>query len=141
MEIHDIRIFEGSIAIADYHNGLIVMDISFSDTYVVQKFTVHSIMMEMNQISHIYVETKWRSSYVLLTRISPPVYLEISLEDLRNPLFHASYNIPGQNEQYIGTGFVTSNEHYVITMVYSIEVEHPYFFFHQRSGDYMDKTH
>ena len=118
MMIHDIRIFKGKILIADFINGLIVMDILFGDTFVVEAFKVYSVMTEINRISHIHVETKWPSDVVVLTRIKPPVVFEINLSDLCNPLYYASYN-SGQDQQYSGTSYISFNEHFLVTIVYS----------------------
>ena len=103
MVIHDIQNFRGSIVIADYSNGLLVMDIVLSETFVVEAYTLHSIMNEMTSISSIYVETKWQSDTVLLTCISPAVVYEISLKDKKNPLYEASFIIPDHDNSYVAT--------------------------------------
>ena len=82
MAIHDIRIFKGSIVIADFNNGLVVMDILFRNTFAVEKFNVSCAMMDFNRTSHIYVETKWETDIIMITRVNPAAIFEIDLTDL-----------------------------------------------------------
>ena len=82
MAIHDILIFKGSIVIAEYNNGLVVLDILFRHWFAVEKFNVSCAMMDFNRTSHIYVETKWETDIIMITRVNPAAIFEIDLTDL-----------------------------------------------------------
>ena len=139
MKIHDIRIFNGSIAIADFQNGLVIMDISFKESFILDTYTIYCVMKDLDGISHIYIENKWESETMLLSKELPPIVFEVDVSDIRNPVYLSTFSIPGDYGRYEGTAFITSNENYLVMMVYSSEDAHPFLFIFQRRGDYMDK--
>ena len=139
MKIHDIRIFNSSIAIGDFQNGLIIMDINYREKFIVESYTIYCVMKDLNGISRIYVEDKWESNTLLLAGELPPIVFEVDVSDIQNPVYLETFSIPGENGLYEGTPFITSNENYLVMMVYSSADAHPFLFVFQRHGDYMDK--
>ena len=140
LNIHAIRTFKNhTIAIADYDNGLVLMEVLFDGPFIVSRFKVYSLLTSIQHLHNVYVEHKWDSDNILLTQLDPPNVFEVDISDPVNPVYLDKYSIPDNEGEYEGTKYITGNENYILSLVYSNRHAHLYIFIFQKHQDYMEK--